>query len=196
MDREELFKNHHLEKLFNELNEIHQKLNVEFRDKFDRSLPFTEELFDRWKKAKQLNFGDGSSIYDSSFVFGKPKIGKNVWIGPFTIIDGSGELTIGDNVTISSGAHIYTHDNVKQTLLGKLFEIEKGKVTIGRNTYIGPNVIVSKDISIGQHSVIATNSFVNKSFTEYSIIAGNPAKKIGEVLIKDNEVEFKYYNVK
>ena len=196
MEREEVFKNHRLKKLFNELNEIHQKLNDEFRDKFDRSLPFNEELLDRWKKAKQLNFGDGSSIYDSSFVFGKPKIGKDVWIGPFTIIDGSGELTIGDNVTISSGTQIYTHDNIKKTLLGNMFEIERGKVTIGCNTYIGPNVVVSKDLSIGGESVIATNSFVNKSFSERSIIAGNPAKKIGEVLIKDNDIEFKYSNNK
>jgi acetyltransferase-like isoleucine patch superfamily enzyme len=196
MDREKLFKNHRLEFFFKELNEIHEKLRYEFGDKYNRSLPFNEELFDRWKKAEKLNFGEGSSIYDSSFVFGKPKVGKNVWIGPFTIIDGSGELIIGDNVTISTGSQIYTHDNIKQTLLGNSFEIEKKKVKIGRNTYIGPNVVISKGVSIGKHSVVATNSFVNKSFTEYSIIAGTPAKKIGNVYIKDKNIEFKYYNEK
>ena len=130
MDRVKLFKNHRLEFFFKELNEIHEKLKSEFGEKYNRSLPFNEELFDRWKKAEKLNFGEGSSIYDSSFVFGKPKVGKNVWIGPFTIIDGSGELIIGDNVTISTGSQIYTHDNIKQTLLGNPFKIEKKKVKI------------------------------------------------------------------
>ena len=196
MDRVKLFKNHRLEFFFKELNEIHEKLKSEFGEKYNRSLPFNEELFDRWKKAEKLNFGEGSSIYDSSFVFGKPKVGKNVWIGPFTIIDGSGELIIGDNVTISTGSQIYTHDNIKQTLLGNPFKIEKKKVKIGRNTYVGPNVVISKGVSIGKYSVVATNSFVNKSFNEYSIIAGNPAKKIGNVYIEDKNIEFKYYNEK
>lgn len=141
MDRKKIFKNHRLEGLFNDLNEIHQTLNDEFKNQFNRSLPFNEELYDRWEKAKNLECGEDSSVYDSSFVFGSPKIGKDVWIGPFTIIDGSGSLTIGNNVTISSGTHIYTHDNIKQTLIGKSIPIEKGEVSIGNFTYIGKSVV-------------------------------------------------------
>ena len=196
MKRKKIFKNHRLETLFTELNEIHQLLNKEFQNQFNRSLPFSEELLDRWEKAKQLNFGENSSIYDSSFVFGKPQIGKEVWIGPFTIVDGSGNLTIGDNVTISSGVQIYTHDNIKQTLLGKSHPIEHQSVSIGDNSYISPNVVISKGVNIGHHCIIATNSFVKNSFPNNSIIAGNPAKKIGEVIIKKNDIQFNYYNNK
>jgi acetyltransferase-like isoleucine patch superfamily enzyme len=192
MNRKEIFKEHELEVFFNKLNDTHTLLGSEFKEKFNRSLPFNEEVFDRWDKAEKLNFGSNSSIYDSSFVFGSPKVGADVWIGPFTIIDGSGELSIGDNVTVSSGVHIYTHDNIKQTIMGKEFPIEKGHVTIGGNTYIGPNSVIAKDVHIGKRCIIATNSFVKNSFEDNSIIAGNPARKIGEVVIVDGELSFKY----
>ncbi|MEZ4938238.1 MAG: acyltransferase [Crocinitomicaceae bacterium] len=192
MDRESLFAGENGEDLFKAIKNAREVLDKAFLDQFDRSLPFNEVLFDRWERAKALNFGEGTSIYDNVLVFGKPTIGKDVWIGPFSIIDGSGGLLIGDNVTISSGVHIYSHDNVKQTLLGKDFPIEKANVEIGNNTYIGPNVVISKNVSIGHHCVVATNSFVNKSFPNNSILAGNPAKKIGEVIIENNQVEFKY----
>jgi len=192
MDRKKIFNNHKLLPLFDDLNEIYQLLDDEFKSQFDRSLPISEALLDRWLRSKKLGFGEGSSIYDLSFVFGNPEIGDDVWIGPYTIIDASGGLNIGNNVTISAGVHIYTHDNIKQTLLGKKSEIELESVSIGNNSYIGPNSIIAKGITIGNHCVIATNSFVKKSFSDNSIIAGNPAKKIGEVIIENGKVDFKY----
>jgi len=38
------------------------------------------------------------------------KLGTDVWVGYFCLIDASGGLEIGNNVSISSGVHIYTHD--------------------------------------------------------------------------------------
>ena len=175
------------------MNGIHSILSQEFKSQFERSIPFNEELFDRWERAEHLSFGKNSSIYDSSFVFGSPKVGKDVWIGPFTIIDGSGKLIIGDSVTISAGTHIYSHNNLKQTVLGNSYPIERGEVIIGNNTYIAPNVIISMDTEIGDHCIVAANSFVNKSFPSNSIIAGNPAKKIGEVNLINGDLELKYY---
>jgi acetyltransferase-like isoleucine patch superfamily enzyme len=163
-----------------------------FRDQFDRSLPFTDEVFDRWDRAKKLNWGEGSSVYDSSYIFGKVKVGKNCWIGPFSIIDGSGGLVIGDNCTISTGVHIYTHDNLKQTLSGGKLPIELSSVSIGKCTYVGPQSIITKGIKIGNFCVIASNSFLSKDVEDYSIVAGNPAKVIGKVIIKGDDIEFDY----
>jgi acetyltransferase-like isoleucine patch superfamily enzyme len=196
MNRKKIFNNQKLKSLFEDLNQIHNILDNEFRSQFDRSLPISEELIDRWERAKKLGFGTNSSIYDSAFVFGKPEIGNDVWIGPFSVLDASGGLKIGNNVTISVGVHIYTHDNIKQTLLGKNVPIELESVSIGNNSYIGPNTIISKGNTIGNHCVIATNSFVNKSFPDNSIAAGNPAKKIGEVIIKNGNINFNYFNKK
>lgn len=192
MDRDKALDNKDSKKTLEELNALHKDLFGAFRSQFDRSLPFTDEVFDRWERAKDLGWGEGSSVYDSAYVFGDTKVGKNTWIGPFTIIDGSGGLKIGDNCTISSGVHIYTHNNVKQTLSGGKLPIEREPVSIGSNTYIAPQTVIAMGISIGNSCVIATNSFVNKSFPDNAIIAGNPAKQIGRVVYKGDDIEFDY----
>lgn len=192
MDRKKALESKASSEIFEQLNVLHDDLHLAFQTQFDRSLPFTDEIFDRWEKAKKLNWGENSSVYDSSYIFGDPKVGKNTWIGPFTIIDGSGGLTIGDHCTISSGVHIYTHDNVKQTLSGGVLPIERKPVSIGNCTYIAPQCILRMGIKIGNHCLIAANSYIKSDFEDFSIIAGNPAKKIGTVTFEDGQINFKY----
>jgi len=192
MDRKKALENSPSEKLFEEIRALHGRLSDEFTTQFDRSLPLADVLFDRWDRAKKLNFGEGSSVYDSALIFGKVVVGKQCWIGPNTIIDGSGGLTIGDHCTISAGVHLYTHDNLKQTLSGGKLPIEHAPVTVGKCTYIGPQSIITKGVSIGQHCVIAANSLVNKNVADNTIVGGNPARLLGRVIFNGNEVQLKF----
>jgi len=192
MDRKKALENKESLSQYESLKGLHDDLLSAFQSQFDRSLPFTDEVFDRWDRAKELGWGEDSSVYDSAYIFGNVKVGRQTWVGPFTIIDGSGGLEIGDHCTISSGVHIYTHSNVEQTLSGGKLPIKRKSVSIGSNTYIAPQSVIAMGIKIGNHCVIATNSFVNKSFSDFSIIAGNPAKKIGRVIIKDDQISFDY----
>jgi acetyltransferase-like isoleucine patch superfamily enzyme len=162
-------------------------------EQFTRSLPFADEVFDRWERAKELGFGDGSSIYDSSYVFGKVKVGKNTWIGPFTIIDGSGELAIGDNCTISSSVHIYTHDNIAKTVTGGKQGIQQNPVLIGNCTYIGPQTVITKGVTIGDSCIIGACSLVNKSLPSFSVAYGTPAKIVGTVVLKEDTYQIEYF---
>ncbi len=147
------------------------------RARFDRTLPFGDYVSDRWEKAAYLGFGKGSSIYDSSLVFGKVEVGDDVWVGPFTVLDGSGgTLRIGNNCHISAGVQIYTHDTVDVVL--RKGEIQKSAVTIGDNCYIGPNAVLSMGIKIGDSVVIGANSFVNCDVPSGSKGFGNPFKCI------------------
>ena len=179
--------------LHQNLLKLHGDLRKSKKTKWDRVLPFEELLFDRWEKAKFLKAGEKSSVYHSSNIFGKVKIGKNTWIGPFTIIDGSGgEIKIGDYCSISSGVQIYTHDTVKWSLTGGKAEFEKGNVSIGDNCYVGPNVIISKDVKIGKGCIIGSNSFVNRNIPQNSIVYGIPGKKVGKVKIVGKKISLEY----
>jgi acetyltransferase-like isoleucine patch superfamily enzyme len=179
-------------KLFEEFKHLYQKLDEGFIEQFSRSLPIAELLNDRWERAKRLGFGNGSSIYDSSLVFGKPTVGENCWIGPFTIVDGSGGLTIGNSCTISAGVHIYSHDNLKATLKPSSVEIERSPVKIGNNCYLAPHSVIARGVSLGDFCVVAANSLVNKSFESNSILGGNPARLLGKVEFKDDSIVFNY----
>jgi len=100
----------------------------------------------------------------------------NTWIGPFTILDGSGGLTIGDYCSISAGVQIYTHDTVQWAISGGKYEAERSAVKIGSRCYIGPNVIISKGVTIGDGCVIGACSLVNCDIPSDSKAWGVPVK--------------------
>jgi len=141
-------------------------------------MPLSELISDRWEKANYLKFGEGASIYDLSYVFGDVKVGENTWVGPFTILDGSGGLEIGDNCSISAGVQIYSHESVQWAVSGSTQNYNYQPTLIGNNVYIGPNCVIAMGVIIGDHTIIGANSFVNKSYPANSKIAGNPAKPI------------------
>jgi acetyltransferase-like isoleucine patch superfamily enzyme len=134
---------------------------------------------DRWEKAKELGFGEGTSVYDSSLILGDVKVGCHTWIGPFTVLDGSGGLFIGSNCSISAGVQIYSHDTVERSLSGGNAPIELAATKIGSNCYIGPNVIIAKGVIIGDRVVVGANSLVLTDIPSDSKAFGTPCRVVG-----------------
>ena len=171
--------------LIKEIRRLYKSLTERMKQKWNRDLPLEELLFDRWERAKQLMFGDGTSVYHNSYVYGDVKVGKHTWIGPFTLLDGTGGLKIGDYCNISSGVQIFTHDTVKWALSGGKAEYERAEVKIGNCCYIGPLSIITKGVKVGDFSLIGANSLVNKDIPKNSIVFGIPAKVVGKVEISE-----------
>ena len=171
------------------LNEKRQ----EMKEKYNRVLPSGELLFNRFEKAAYLGFGANSSIYDTSIVMGDIKVGNNVWIGPYTILEGlNDELIIGDFVSIDAGVSIYTHDSTRYYLSGGKETFDHGKVEIKNNSVIGTMSMIKHGVTIGHHCVIGAHSFVTKDVPDYCIAAGTPAKIIGKVISDDEGIRYEY----
>lgn len=164
--------------LLEELRTLLTQQQLMVREQWNRSMPFADYIVDRWQKARELGFGEGSSIYDSALVLGDVRVGKNTWIGPFIVLDGSGGLEIGNNCSISAGVQIYTHDTVKWATSGGVEQPERASVQIGHNCYIGPNVVISMGVSVGEGCVIGANSFVNRDVPDGKKAWGAPARII------------------
>jgi len=178
--------------LVNELRRIYDLLRTHMKQKWNRDLPLEELLFDRWERAKQLGFGEGTSIYHNSYVYGNVKVGKHTWIGPFTLLDGGGGLEIGNYCSISSGVQIYTHDTVKWALSGNRAEYERAPVKIGNCCFIGSHSVIAKGVTIGSRSVIGACSFINHDIPANSIVVGTPGRVIGKVIVKGKEIKYEY----
>jgi acetyltransferase-like isoleucine patch superfamily enzyme len=161
-----------------------KQLQAEINSKWQRTLPFGDYFVDRWEKARLLGFGEGTSIYDSSLVLGEVMVGEHTWIGPFTILDGSGGLEIGSFCSISAGVQIYSHDTVQRTISGGKAEIERSPTQIGSRCYLGPNTIVAKGVTIGDGCVIGAGSLVLRDIPAESKAFGTPCKVV------DNNVIF------
>jgi acetyltransferase-like isoleucine patch superfamily enzyme len=165
-----------LDSVYKTLLEIFYTLRKEKKEKFNRVLPFGDNFVDRNEKAEFLGFGKGTTVYDNVVVLGDVKVGKNTWIGPNVILDGSGGLEIGSNCSISAGVQIYSHDSVKWALSGAKDNYDYSKTSINDNCYIGPNVIIEKGVSIGKGCIIGANSFVNQDIPDNSKAYGTPVK--------------------
>jgi acetyltransferase-like isoleucine patch superfamily enzyme len=169
------------EQLREALRRLYEELRADGREQWQRDLPFEELLFDRWERAASLGFGDGTSIYHSSYVFGDVSVGRNTWIGPLTLLDGTGGLNIGDNCSISTGVQIYSHDTVKWAVSGGTAPYEHAPVTIGNSCYIGSQSVVAKGITIGDCCVVGACSFVNRDLAPNTIAGGVPIRPLGRV---------------
>lgn len=167
------------DELRRQIVELWGRLQEQIDARWDRTLPFGDYFVDRWEKARRLGFGDGTTIYDSSLVLGDVKVGKGTWIGPFTVLDGSGGLSIGEHCSISAGVQIYTHDTVKRVLSGGEHEIERAPTSIGSRCYIGPHTVIVKGVNIGDACVIGANSLVLEDIPAGSRAHGNPCRVLG-----------------
>lgn len=173
-----------IEELLNNLKLLWIERRRMIDAKFKRTLPFADYIVDRWEKANELGFGEGSSIYDSAVVFGDVKVGIRTWIGPSAILDGSGGLEIGSYCSISAGVQIYSHDSVKWTISGGLSDYEYAKTKIGDNCYIGPNTVIAKGVTIGNGCIIGANSVVLNDLPAGSKAYGIPCHPMGKVVLK------------
>lgn len=163
--------------LLKTLHALYIKLGRSFRRHFERLLPYSEMLIDREEKAIELGWGANSSVYDNSYVYGDVYVGEHSWVGPLTILDGSGApIHIGRYCSISAGVQIYTHDTVAWAISGGREPYARGgSVIIGDYCYIGPGVIIGRGITIGDRCIIGANAVVLDSIPTGSRAYGIPA---------------------
>jgi len=116
-------------------------------------------------------------MYDNVLVLGDVKVGRNTWIGPGCILDGSGRgLEIGDWCSISAGVQIYTHHTVNRSISLGARPIEYAPTKIGNGVYIGPNAVIQMGVTIGDKAIVGANSFVNRDIPANAKAFGSPAR--------------------
>ncbi len=111
-------------------------------------------------------------------------IGEGCSIGPKILLDGRMGLTIGKNVTIAYEAIIWTlnHDYSDIHFCGK-----GAPVVINDYAWICSRSIILPGITIGEGAVVASGAVVTKNVPPYTVVAGIPARVIGQREKKDWE---------
>jgi acetyltransferase-like isoleucine patch superfamily enzyme len=111
--------------------------------------------------------------------------------------DDYNKTTIGDRVVISSNVILLTHDYSYTTGLIALGETPKTDIgiirgiTIGNNVFIGMNSILLPGVVIEDHVIIGAGSVVRGKIPAYSIVSGNPAQVIGNVIERTKKIQSK-----
>ncbi|TDC01827.1 acyltransferase [Micromonospora fluostatini] len=126
-----------------------------------------------------------------AWIVGEPVIGAGTWIGAFTVIDGSGGLTIGAGCDISSGAQIYTHSSVRRCVSGRAYpQVDRAPVTIGDRVFIGANATVLMGVTIGDGAVVGAGAVVTRDVPAGTVVAGVPARVVSTVEVDGGAVRF------
>ena len=93
-------------------------------------------------------------------------LGKNFDIGEFTYVNCKNKVIIEDNVQIGSHCSIYSDSTIDN---------KRGTVTLKNNCKVGTHSTIMPNVTIGENSIIAAYSFVNKSVPKNQTWAGIPA---------------------
>lgn len=138
----------------------------------------------------QVCLGSRRAAYKKADFFHKHKIFKKFGGGgywhPYNIPSYPELISIGNNVTICADVKLFEHDivhrmwNGNQNYVGSTIKQYQGEIEVGDNTVIGGNSIILYNVKIGNDVLVAAGSIVTHDIEAYAIVAGNPAKKIGD----------------
>jgi len=108
-------------------------------------------------------------------------IGHSVGIGMGASLSAACKVVIGEHVLFARNVYISDHSHAFEDIEVPI--MHQGingvaPVSIGRNTWLGQNVVVLPGVTIGEHCVIGANSVVNSSIPDFSVAVGAPAHVI------------------
>ena len=120
---------------------------------------------------------------------GKLTIGDDVLFGREIDLDFTGDLTIGNGVSLAEGCKILTHDHDyfglfddSELIPYATHRAHNTPLTIKDNVLIGARSIIMAGVTeIGENAMISAGSVVTKPVPANSIVSGNPAQIVGKI---------------
>lgn len=124
------------------------------------------------------SLGRGASVHAGCFVTGRNiAIGKNSVVNRKCYLDGRGALVIGDNVSIAPECYILTMTHDVQS---RDFAAVSKTTRIDEYAWLGARALVLPGLHLGVGCVVGAGAVVTKDVAPYAIVAGSPARAVGE----------------
>jgi acetyltransferase-like isoleucine patch superfamily enzyme len=136
------------------------------------------------KVGNSVNFKDCILIdnaggdQDATGDFSNLTIGNRCYVGKATFFDLPSRIILGDEVIVSAKVTFLTHSDCGNRMMSKYYSRKTGDIVIGDGSWIGANAIIFPGVKLGKCCVVGAGSVVIKSFPDYSVVVGVPAKLI------------------
>jgi acetyltransferase-like isoleucine patch superfamily enzyme len=109
-------------------------------------------------------------------------LAKGVSLNPRVSLDGGAKgIRIGEGTRIATGATIYAFDHgmAPDRPISAQPVRSKG-IVIGKDVWVGANAGITDGVTIGDHAVVAMGAVVTRDVEPFAIVAGTPARQIGD----------------
>jgi acetyltransferase-like isoleucine patch superfamily enzyme len=149
-----------------------------------------------------ISFGENTSVGFDGWIgaiknYGLQKFNpkvifeKNVRVGNYCCVTAIDKIVIKEGTLCSEYLYVSDHyhgtDPSLQISPAKQPLFSKGPVEIGKNCFIGYRVSILSGVKLGDYCVVGAHSVVNKSFPDYSMVAGSPAKLIKRYSLEEKK---------
>jgi acetyltransferase-like isoleucine patch superfamily enzyme len=114
----------------------------------------------------------------------------NVYVGHYCLLDGTAGLKLSEGVQLAAWVGVYTHSShIAIRLYGRhyldisddeLEGYERRATNIGRYVHIGAHATILPGADIGEGAVVAAGSVVTGPVDAWSVVAGAPARVVGD----------------
>jgi acetyltransferase-like isoleucine patch superfamily enzyme len=110
------------------------------------------------------------------------RIGRKVFIGEELIIRDevadTGMVIIGDRVAIADRVTLIVSSNANFSKVRPFLKDVHRAIEIHDDAWIGAGCIIFPGVKIGRSAVIGAGSIVTRNVPDFTIVAGNPARKL------------------
>jgi galactoside O-acetyltransferase len=128
------------------------------------------------------NFSSMGSLYLYANDGGYLEVGDNCSVNTNVQLGAAGgRLVIGDDVLIGPNVviRVANHGTRREPRM-KYQPHVYGEIVIGDDVWIGSNAVIAPGVAVAVGTVVGAGAVVTSSTEPYSIVAGVPARKIGE----------------
>lgn len=109
------------------------------------------------------------------------RFGRDVFLNFNCVILDPAPVTIGNNVFLGPGVHVYTANHPLDAIERRSGQESALPVTIGDDVWVGGGAILLPGVSIGSGTVVGAGSVVTRSLPAGVLAAGNPCRVIREI---------------
>jgi len=122
---------------------------------------------------------------DADYTGTRIEIGNSNYFNRNVMIDSCGFVKIGNHTMFGPGVYITdSNHTIDPTKWIAECPMDVGRVVIGDGCWLGSNVTILKDVTLGARCIVAAGAVVTRSFSHGSLIGGNPGR-----LIKRGDIE-------
>lgn len=155
--------------------------------------PFGTKLFRKWRLFVLSLFGakisKSAEVYSSAKIWApwNLRMGDRSCLGPNTICYNQDIVIIEEDAVVSQYSYLCTAGHETEKLLTADGGLVTAPITIREKAWVGTKAFVGIGVEIGAGAVVGATASVYKDVEPWTVVGGNPAKKIKERLIANEQ---------